>query len=68
MNKKKKIMDYKKIDNIEVDGIDTKDYPDFCDAYISSADYDGKPMTDKQLDEINEDGDYVYGHIMDYLQ
>ena len=61
-------MDYKKIGNIEVDGIDTKDYPDFCDAYISSADYDGVPMTDEQLDELNEDGDYVYGHIMDYLQ
>ena len=66
--KNKKTMDYKKIDNIEIDGIDTKDYPDFCDAYISSADYDGKPMTDEQLDELNEDGDYVYGHIMDYLQ
>ena len=66
--KNKNAMDYKKIDNIEIDGIDTKDYPDFCDAYISSADYDGKPMTDKQLDELNEDGDYVYGHIMDYLQ
>ena len=63
-----KTMDYKKIDNIEIDGIDTKDYPDFCDAYISSADYDGLPMTDEQLDELNEDGDYVYGHIMDYLQ
>ena len=66
--KNKKTMDYKKIDNIEIDGIDTKDYPDFCDAYISSADYDGVPMTDEQLDELNEDGDYVYGHIMDYLQ
>ena len=63
-----KVMDYKKIDNIEIDGIDTKDYPDFCDAYISSADYDGVPMTDEQLDELNEDGDYVYEHIMDYLQ
>ena len=30
-------MDYKKIDNIEVDGIDTKDYPDFSNAYIVSA-------------------------------
>jgi len=66
--KNKKTMDYKKIDNIEIDGIDTKDYPDFCDAYISSADYDGVPMTDEQLDELNEDGDYVYEHIMDYLQ
>ena len=61
-------MDYKKIDNIEVDGIDTKDYPDFSNAYIVSADYNGVPMTDEQLDELNEDGDYVYGHIMDYLQ
>ena len=68
MKKLKEVMDYKKIDNIEIDGIDTKDYPDFCDSYISSADYDGVPMTDEQLDELNEDGDYVYGHIMDYLQ
>jgi len=61
-------MDYKKIDNIEIDGIDTKDYPDFCDAYIVSADYDGVPMNDEQLDKLNEDGNYVYEHIMDYLQ
>ncbi len=61
-------MDYKKIDNIEIDGIDTKDYPDFCDAYIVSADYDGVPMNNKQLDKLNEDGDFVYEHIMDYLQ
>ena len=67
MKKLKEVMDYKKIDNIEIDGIDTKDFPDFCDAYISSADYDGVPMTDEQLDELNKDGDYVYGHIMDYL-
>jgi hypothetical protein len=57
-------MNYKKIDNIEIDGIDTKDYPDFCDAYIVSADYDGVPMTDKQLDEINEDGDFQHECIM----
>ena len=57
-------MDYKKIDNIEIDGIDFKDYPDFCDAYIVSADYDGKAMTDKQLDEINEDGDFQHECIM----
>ena len=65
--KNKKTMDYKKIDNIEIDGIDTKDYPDFCDAYISSADYDGKPMTDEQLDIINEDGDFQHECIMNDL-
>jgi hypothetical protein len=60
-------MDYKKIDNIEIDGTDTKDYPDFCDAYIVSADYDGVPMTDEQLDEINEDGDFQHECIMNDL-
>jgi hypothetical protein len=60
-------MDYKKIDNIEVDGIDTKDYPDFCDAFIASADYDGEPMTDGQLDELNEDSDFVYQCVQNYL-
>ena len=66
--KNKKTMDYKKIDNIEIDGIDTKDYPDFCDAYIVSADYDGVPMTEEQLDEINDDGDFQHDCIMNDLQ
>ena len=52
----------------QIDGIDTKDYPDFCDAYISSADYDGKPMTDAQLEQINEDGDYQHQCIMNDIQ
>jgi hypothetical protein len=60
-------MDYKLIDNIEVEGIDTKDYPDFCDAFISSADYDGVEMTDEQLDELNEDSDFVYECVQDHL-
>ena len=55
-----KEMSHELIDNVDVQGIDTTDYPDFCNAYIASADYDGKPMTDKQLDEINDDGDFVY--------
>ena len=58
----------KKIDNIVIDGIDTKDYPDFSNAYIVSADYDGVPMTDKQLDEINDDGDFQHECIINDLQ
>ena len=65
---KKKIMDYKKIDNIELDGIDTRDYPDFCDSFICSADYNGVPMTEEQLDELNEDGEFVYDRVMESLQ
>lgn len=46
-------LDYTKITNIQLDGIDTRDYPDFSDAYIESAYYDGEPMTDEQLDELS---------------
>ena len=48
-------IDFKLITNVSVDGIDTSDYPDFCDAFIESADYKGKPMSDEMLDELNSE-------------
>jgi len=60
-------MNYNKITNVYVTGIDTKDYPDFSDAYIESADYDGKPMTEEQLDIINEDTSYVYDCLLNQI-
>lgn len=60
-------MDYKFVSNIEFDGIDHRDAPDYCDAYICSADYKGEPMTEAQLEKINEDGDFVYEQLMNYL-
>ena len=50
--------------DLEIDGVCMADYPDFCDAYIESADYKGVPMTDKQLDEINDNGDFQHECIM----
>ncbi len=60
-------MDYKLIDNIDMDGIDYSDYPDFCDAFICAADYDGEPMTQDELDIINEDRDFVYACVESYI-
>ncbi len=60
-------MDYLKITNVQVDGIDTGDYPDFVDAFITYAEYDGVEMTDEQLEEINEHYDFVYECVTDYL-
>ena len=60
-------LDYSKIDNIEVDGIDYADYPDFCDAYIASADYDGREMTNEELDVLNDDSDFVYSAVENHL-
>ena len=55
----KEEIDVKKISNVVVDNIDFVDYPDFCDAYIVSADYDGVPMTDEQIEEINQNSEFV---------
>ena len=60
-------MDNNLIDDIEIDGIDHKDYPDYCDAYIANATYDGKPMNDEQLDIINDDSMFVHEEVMKYI-
>jgi hypothetical protein len=62
-----KALDYTKISDIEFDGIDTEDYPDFCDAFIMSASHDGEPMTEEQLEEVNKDGSFVYESLMNHL-
>lgn len=54
------------ITNVEFEGIDYSDYPDFCDAYIISADLDGVPMTEEQLEALNE-SDLRYELLMDYI-
>ena len=41
--------------SIELDGVDSSDYPDFADAHIVYAEtQDGKPLTDEQLDQLND--------------
>lgn len=60
-------LDYSKIEDVELDGIDTNDYPDFSDAYIASATYDGREMTDAELDVLNDNRDYVYQITIDWM-
>jgi hypothetical protein len=60
-------MNYDLITNIEVDGIDTRDYPDFSDAYIVSADYDGEPMTELMIEDINEDYSFIHDCVYNQL-
>jgi len=60
INKMTKIkLDYSKVSNVFVAGIDMSDYGDFCDAYIESADYDGREMTEEELEILNEDSQFV---------
>ena len=59
--------DHLKIDNIEFEDIDYNDYPDFCDAYISYAEFYGRPLTDEELEIANDDKDFFYDKLIDYL-
>jgi hypothetical protein len=44
------------IGSIEIEGIDTNDYPDFVDAYITYAEYeDGTPLTEEELIKLEEE-------------
>ena len=64
---KKPEIDFSKIDNVEIDGIDYSDAPDFCDAYIASCDIDGRPATEEELDIINDNDDFRYSQIEKYI-
>ena len=60
-------IDLDKIDNIEFDDVNMSDSPDFSDAFIKSADMDGTPMTEDELEIINENRGYVYQKLIDEL-
>jgi hypothetical protein len=52
-------LNYSKINNVKIGGLDMTDYPDFCDAYIESADYGDREMTEEELDILNEDSSFI---------
>lgn len=57
------------IGDVEVDGIDFNDAPDFCDAYISRAWWkDGNELSENEIDLLNEDfGEFVYQKVQDHI-
>jgi histone acetyltransferase (RNA polymerase elongator complex component) len=61
-------IDLSQIDDIEFDGVDHSDSPDYVDAFISSASQNGIELTDDQLDFINDScRDFVYEKLMEHL-
>jgi hypothetical protein len=52
--------------DIEIEDIDPRDYPDFCDAYVSRAVWKdtGEELTDAELNELAETcSDQVYDAV-----
>lgn len=61
-------LDLRKIDNMEFEGIDFADYPDFVDAFLVAADYNGIEMTEEQIDYINDEHyDFVNEQVFSSL-
>jgi len=61
-------IDLTKIDNISFDGIDYNDHPDYSDAFIESADYDGHKINDDDLEFIHDNYiDWIYEKLFNYL-
>lgn len=60
-------IDLSKVSNIQFDGIDHSDYPDYCDAHIVSCDIDGIPATEEQIEELNNDSDFVHEQLFNHL-
>jgi hypothetical protein len=51
--------------DVEVDGVDTRDYPDFCDAYFARAVYldTGLELSADELDQLTE----LYGDVVNEM-
>ena len=49
------ILNGKKVVDLEIEGVDSRDFPDFCDAYFSNGRYeDGTPLTEDELNKLTD--------------
>lgn len=58
-----------KVINAEIEDLNHRDYPDYCDAFVSYAEHeDGTPLTEEELDTLNEDHrDLVHELIWNHI-
>ena len=57
------------VGNFEVDDVDTRDYPDFSDAFINYAEWldTNTPLSLYELYQLNEESDLVYEAVLNYV-
>lgn len=56
-----------KYTNVKFEGIDFNDYPDFCDAFIVSAELNDIPLTDEQIEDLNDNSFVKYELLTQFL-
>ena len=56
------------LDDVEIDGINMGDYPDFCDAFLVCASYKGRELTEDELEYVQESNpDWFYDKVWDKI-
>jgi len=56
------------VEGMQFSDVDNSDYPDYSDAFVESATYKGREMTEEELNELNDDySDFVYQKLMDWV-
>ena len=56
------------LDDIEIDGINMGDYPDFCDAFLVGASYKGRELTEDELEYVQESNpEWFYDKVWDKI-
>jgi hypothetical protein len=56
------------IKDVEIDDIDMRDYPDFCDAFLVGATYTGRELTEDELEYIQDSNpDWFYDQVWNTL-
>ena len=43
------------VENMEFEGVDFSDYPDFVDAFLVSAEINGRDLTEEEIDYLNDE-------------
>jgi len=68
MNTRKFTLEGRKLGSYTIAGIDYDDSPDFCDAFVSEAEWgDGTKLTDEEFDKLNDNKELVYRMVIDWL-
>ena len=56
------------IDDVEIEGIDMRDYPDFCDAFLIGASYKGRELTEDELEYVQDSNpEWFYDQVWDTI-
>ena len=61
-------MNTKNITVIDMD-VNMQDYPEFADSFIIEAEWKdtGTELTEAEVDTLNDDSDYVYDAVQDFI-